>query len=88
MSLRPLVPVLIVAGNATGCASDACPKGSERRANNLCYLVDSAPGSEAAGAPDTAAPEDTGPDSVDAGPSDRSYAYGIERGTVINVYGK
>ena len=43
MSPRLAACFAVVAVSVAGCASEPCPKGAERRANGLCYLVDSAP---------------------------------------------
>ena len=57
----------------SGCSSNTCPKGSERRANGLCYLLNSAPDAgndTGTGSVDSA---DTGDDS---GTPFTDYAYG------------
>ena len=76
MSRRTLATVLLLTGSGAGCASDACPKGSERRANDLCYLIDSAPDPGGHSTPDTATPSDTGRDTDDTSAPSGSYTYG------------
>lgn len=61
---------------AAGCSPEACPKGSERRANGLCYLLDSAPNAAedtATGSTDTA---DTADPDDDSGTPSTDYTYG------------
>ena len=65
--LSPHRLLLALCGLTVSCGSSDCPKGSEQRANGLCYV----PGEEGPGADDTGGvPDDTGPGPGDTGPDD------------------